>query len=87
MYKTLGGYNWSDIFKSTLPGVDNECSAASEAIVEGSGSGFDSVEDFSDVEKGIMTSAKELQTSFHGLKAVRNQNVSALKLFIKNYHL
>lgn len=89
MYKTLGGYNWSDIFKSTLPGVDNECSAASEAIVEGSGSGsgFDSVEDFSDVEKGIMTSAKELQTSFHGLKAVCNQNVSALKLFIKKHHL
>lgn len=70
MYKTLGGYNWSDIFKDTLPVADNECSIASEPLVDGSGSGFDSIEDFSEIEKGIMTSAKELQSSFQGLKAV-----------------
>lgn len=70
MYKTLGGYNWSDIFKATLPG-DDECLATTESsIIEGSG--FEASGDFIENETNILASAKELHTSFQGLKTVRN---------------
>lgn len=64
MYKTLGGYKWSDLFSSTLD--ESECLATAEpsAVNSDDGSGF------IEFEKDIFTSAKELQSSFQGLKAV-----------------
>lgn len=67
MYKTLGGYNWSDLFKATL-NADDECPLNSEPIVEASG--FEGSGNFIETEPNILTSAKELHTSFQGLKAV-----------------
>lgn len=63
MYKTLGGYNWSDLFRANATGEAERFATEQAAIV-------DSAEEFDEMEKDIFTSAKELHSSFQGLKAV-----------------
>lgn len=68
MYKTLGGYNWSDLFYNApnnatfAPPLKSPLNAAPMDEFD-----FDEHET---IEKTILDSAKELQISFHGLKAV-----------------
>lgn len=71
MYKTLGGYNWSDLFANNT--ANATCAAPpKEAIVSTPlDDGFSEfTEEQASLDKSILESAKELQSSFHGLKAV-----------------
>lgn len=70
MYKTLGGYNWSDLFRNVTNNATNaipfEEPVDATPIID---------PDFNDepmeaYDQTILDSAKELQSSFHGLKAV-----------------
>lgn len=79
MYKTLGGYNWSDLFLA-MPGNSTEkCAAPTVAptmlnnpLVDAEFETFGD-EQFDTLDKSILASAKDLQLSFHGLKAVSNK--------------
>lgn len=80
MYKTLGGYNWSDLFVALPQNNTEKCSASTEAPILATTLGdanfdasFDAAFDdqqFDTLDKSILASAKDLQLSFHGLKAV-----------------
>lgn len=78
MYKTLGGYNWTDLL--TLPNNGTEkCAAPTVAPVQVTPLVDPDFEIFTDeqfdtLDKSILASAKELQLSFHGLKAVSITN-------------
>lgn len=73
MYKTLGGYSWADLFKNvTVNATGNAVESIKETAIPLSlvDHDFDTDENPS-LDKTILDSAKELQSSFHGLKAVR----------------
>lgn len=76
MYKTLGGYNWSDLFaNSTIATVNANITPTSVPMNEATTpTQLPDAEFFDDqieiLDKTIVESAKELQSSFHGLKAV-----------------
>lgn len=72
MYKTLGGYNWSDLFANSTSNATcaipmTDAIMTSEVVDDGFG---EFTEEQSTLDKSILESAKELQSSFHGLKAV-----------------
>lgn len=73
MYKTLGGYSWTDLFaNNTNMNITNsyKCPAKDTiAPITLSDPDFDD-EPLETLDKTILESAKELQSSFHGLKAV-----------------
>lgn len=76
MYKTLGGYNWSDLFTNivhnqteSLPDAPLK-SSLNEHLTTSSVNVNAEDQQFDIPEKSIFESAKELQSSFHGLKAV-----------------
>lgn len=70
MYKTLGGYNWSDLFYNITNNTTNTIPLKSP-LTETTFSDDDFNDEQDTIEKTILDSAKELQTSLHGLKAVR----------------
>lgn len=87
MYKTLGGYNWSDLFAALPQNNTEKCAATTGAPILATtigdanfdasfDAGFDD-QQFDTLDKSILASAKDLQLSFHGLKAVsvRSQRV------------
>lgn len=70
MYKTLGGYNWSDLFGNNTSNSTN-ISPISEPIITTPLPDDDfNDEPIESLDKSIFESAKDLQSSFHGLKAV-----------------
>lgn len=75
MYKTLGGYNWTDLFINATTNATN-ISPLKEPLIMSTlaDTGFGDVgfgdEPIESLDKTIFDSAKELQSSFHGLKAV-----------------
>lgn len=72
MYKTLGGYSWTDLFTNITSTNTTSIDSLKESIVSTTTLGdpdFDD-EQFETLDKTILESAKELQSSFHGLKAV-----------------
>lgn len=71
MYKTLGGYNWTDLFSNSTSSNLTSTVPVKEAINTQtlSDPDFDD-EPMESLDKTILESAKELQSSFHGLKAV-----------------
>lgn len=76
MYKTLGGYNWSDLFISIPNNSTEKCAAPpivpdlATPVLDADFNTFIDDQQFATIDKGILESAKELQLSFHGLKAV-----------------
>lgn len=71
MYKTLGGYNWSDLFNNVTNNATSTIplkSPLTETLFMDDD--FDFNDEQESIEKTILDSAKDLQTSFHGLKAV-----------------
>lgn len=88
LYKTLGGYNWSDLFTAVTNNVTETVNTASlkNQIIEPLETtpldyfGPDD-EQFESIDKGILASAKELQLSFHGLKAVSNKTFFNFRTF------
>lgn len=91
MYKTLGGYNWSDLFLA-MPGNSTEkCALPTVAPIQATplATGeFDAFTDeqFDTLDKSILASAKELQLSFHGLKAVSTQQQQKNVTFANNIY-
>lgn len=75
MYKTLGGYSWTDLFGNVTANAtcpiqsSKESTAIPITVRDDSFDSFDTEEAMS-LDKTILDSAKELQSSFHGLKAV-----------------
>lgn len=70
MYKTLGGYNWSDLFGNNTSNSTN-ISPISEPIITTPLPDDDfNDEPIESLDKSIFESAKDLQSSFQGLKAV-----------------
>lgn len=84
MYKTLGGYSWTDLFVNATTNATNTVQLSKESpripitVPDDSFDSFDT-EDAVSLDKTILDSAKELQSSFHGLKAV-NFNQVAIEL-------
>lgn len=94
MYKTLGGYNWTDIF--IKPEINETISITVSSLqynvaepIEGmipteppiaDECQFDPIETTETFDTTIFESAKELQSSFRGLKAV-----SIHPLFVQVY--
>lgn len=74
MYKTLGGYRWTDLYKTILP--DDECAIDAD-IVQSVEQSFQT----DAVEETILNTAK---MSLDGLKAVRFANLRYL-VFITYY--
>lgn len=72
MYKTLGGYNWSDLFHNATNNATFAPPLKSPLTAAPSINEFDFDDEHETIEKTILDSAKELQISFHGLKAVRS---------------
>lgn len=75
MYKTLGGYNWSDLFmtpaQNSTVTVNPLQQHLNEPDIQLAAPGtLTADEQFETFDKTILQSAKELQSSFHGLKAV-----------------
>lgn len=73
MYKTLGGYSWTDLFFNATANATNTVQPAMQSNripVTVTEFDFDTEETIS-FDKTILDSAKELQSSFHGLKAVK----------------
>lgn len=76
MYKTLGGYNWSDLFISVTTNKTEPIKTAqmpnliSEHLMTTTVNVNAEDQPFEIPDKSIFESAKELQSSFHGLKAV-----------------
>lgn len=73
MYKTLGGYSWTDLFINATANATNTVELSKESIripLTVSDDNFDT-EEIVSLDKTILDSAKELQSSFHGLKAVK----------------
>lgn len=77
MYKTLGGYSWTDLFINATSNATNTVQSLKEpnkipitVTVDEFGA-----EETVPLDKTILDSAKELQSSFHGLKAVNYQNM------------
>lgn len=72
MYKTLGGYNWSDLFVNNAANITSAVPAKEPSIItplpDDGFSEFTAEQET--VDKTILESAKDLQSSFHGLKAV-----------------
>lgn len=66
MYKTLGDYSWSDLFRTASQNVTS--TIENSPVIS-------KIEPASDEEmtldESILASAKELQTTIHGLKEVR----------------
>lgn len=69
MYKTLGGYNWSDLFANNSTNTTNTFELK-EAAFTTPLTDAEFGDDEPTLEKSILESAKDLQSSFHGLKAV-----------------
>lgn len=70
MYKTLGGYNWTDLFSNSTSNVTIPVPQKESIVMtplDDDGFPDDQIES---LDKTILESAKELQSSFHGLKAV-----------------
>lgn len=84
MYKTLGGYNWTDIFikPETNETISANVSSLQHDVVDpievmiptvssiAEEDQFDPIETTETIDTTIFESAKELQSSFRGLKAV-----------------
>lgn len=90
MYKTLGGYNWTDIFiksetneiisvtvSSLQPDIVAPLEVMTPPIAEKDQ--FDPIDTTETIDTTIFESAKELQSSFRGLKAVSSN--SSVHLF------
>lgn len=80
MYKTLGGYNWTDLFINATTNATNTNPMREPMIIDSMADAGLSDESTESLDKTIFDSAKELQSSFHGLKAVSCDN----KLFSYN---
>lgn len=71
MYKTLGGYNWSDLFANNTANGTCAVPPTEAPVTTPLDDGFSEfTEEQATLDKSILESAKELQSSFHGLKAV-----------------
>lgn len=72
MYKTLGGYSWTDLFVNKTNSNITSTIPLKETVTVTplSDPDFDDPEQMESLDKTILESAKELQSSFHGLKAV-----------------
>lgn len=96
MYKTLGGYNWSDLFISITSNSTEKCAAPpmlsilDTPVLDADFNTFSDDQQFATLDKGILESAKELQLSFHGLKAVSIQikcDFESFALSVSNWEL
>ncbi|XP_031617935.1 transmembrane protein 161B isoform X2 [Contarinia nasturtii] len=79
MYKTLGGYNWTDLFANNTSNVTITVPPKESIVItpldeDGFQDGFQD-DQIESLDKTILESAKELQSSFHGLKAVFTTDV------------
>lgn len=73
MYKTLGGYSWTHLFaNNTNLNITNsdKCPVTEPIAPTTLGDPDFDDEPLESLDKTILESAKELQSSFHGLKAV-----------------
>lgn len=68
MYKTLGGYNWIDLFNPILRNETIQASAAPVVESIHAESMDETATHFN--EENILTTASDLKTSIQGLKAV-----------------
>lgn len=84
MYKTLGGYNWSDLFANNVTNTTNAIPLKDSIVTTPLTDDFFGDDDSQTDDMSIIDSAKELQSSFHGLKAVSN---CILSLLIVNWNL
>lgn len=84
MYKTLGGYRWTDLFINATANTTNTIQSIKESAIplHVIDNEFDTEENFEPLDKTILDSAKELQSSFHGLKAV-NLFVHPICVFVE----
>lgn len=80
MYKTLGGYNWSDLFHPILRNETTIVQMSTAPIIDSiyTESIGDHASNFD--EENILTAASDLKTSIQGLKAV---SISISWLFIE----
>lgn len=79
MYKTLGGYNWSDLFvNGTTENLNQTCPLTQPIVTTPAPDDDFFDEPTESLDKSILESAKDLQSSFQGLKAVSFWQLFAL---------